>query len=88
MVKMIKQFFDLIDPETNERSSGTVIKLELESGTKKFIDFYSFLCQCPNTKNVFKENMQRKQTINMKIDDERAQKIIAGYRKKKEFKEL
>ena len=88
MVKMIKQFFELIDPQTNEKSSGTVIKLELETETKKFIDFYSFLNQCPNHKNIFEEHMQPKQTVNMKIDEKKAQKIIADYKQKKEFKEL
>ena len=34
MAKLIKQFFDLINPENNEKSSGVVIKLELESETK------------------------------------------------------
>ena len=88
MAKLIKQFFDLINPKTNETSSGVVIKLELESETRKFIDFYSFLNQCPNTNDIFEKNMKRRQTINMKIDEEKAKKIIKTYQQKQEFKEL
>ena len=88
MAKLIKQFFDLINPETNEKSSGVVIKLELESETKKFIDFYSFLNNCPNPNHVFEENMQRRQTVNMKIADDKAEDIIQNYRENNKFKEL
>lgn len=85
---MIKQFFDLINPNTNETSSGVVIKLELEAETKKFINFYSFLNQCPNPNQIFTQNMKRKQTVNMKIDEQKAKKIIKKYQQNKKFKEL
>ncbi|MBM7555236.1 hypothetical protein [Halanaerobacter jeridensis] len=88
MAKLIKQFFDLINPENNEKSSGVVIKLELESETKKFIDFYSFLSKCPNPNQAFEKNMQKKQTVNMKIADEKAKNILENYRQNKDFTEL
>ncbi|MGM0501728.1 MAG: hypothetical protein ACQERJ_04295 [Bacillota bacterium] len=88
MVKITKQFFDLIDPQTKETSSGIVIQLELESETKKFIDFYSFLNQFSKSHNVFKKNMKRKQTVNMKVAKKQAEKMIASYLKNDEFTEI
>lgn len=88
MATIIKQFFDLIDPKTNETSSGMVIKLELESETRKFIDFYSFLSQCPHSNQILAKNMKRKQTVNMKVDEKKAKKIINNYQQNKEFTEL
>ena len=88
MAKITKQFFDLIDPNTNKKSSGLVVQLELKAETRKFINFHSFLNRFSNRNDIFAKNMERKQTINMKIADEQAKKIINSYLQSNEFKEI
>jgi len=88
MAKLIKQFFDLIDPTTKEKKSGLVIKLELETETKKFIDFHQFINQIKNPEKILEENMKKGQTINMKIADKKAEKLLEDYSHNNSFTEI
>jgi len=88
MAKLTKQFFDLIDPTTKEKKSGQVIKLELETGTKKFIDFHNFINQIKDPQKILENNMKKGQTINMKIANKKAEKLLEDYYDNNSFTEI